>query len=61
MGTYQQEYVLVMGTYLLPLYDVLVVGAYLLPLYKLLKHLSLLLVYDQPDIGVRSGFGVRCL
>ena len=60
MGTYQQEYVLVMGTYMLPLYNVLVMGTYMLPLYnvlligtymlpiyKLLKHLGL-------PIGVRS-------
>ena len=37
MGTYQQEYVLVMGMYLLPLYNVLVIGTYLLPLYELVE------------------------
>ena len=37
MGTYQQEYVLVMGTYMLPLYNLLVMGTYMLPIYVVLE------------------------
>ena len=47
MVTYQQEYVLVMGTYMLPLYDALVIGTYMLPLYGVLEA-------SRPTIGVRS-------
>ena len=36
MGMYQQEYVLVMGTYMLPIYNVLVMGTYMLPIYGVL-------------------------
>ena len=36
MDTYQQEYVLVMGTYILPLDNVLVMGTYMLPRYNVL-------------------------
>ena len=62
MSTYQQEYVLVMGTYMLPLYNVLVMGTYMLPLYGVLeasrpayrRTIGLLSAYDLPAIGVRS-------
>ena len=58
---YQKEYVLVMGTYMLPLYNVLVMGTYMLPLYGVLevswpaywRTIGLLLAYDRPAIGVR--------
>ena len=69
MGTYQQEYLLMMGTYMLPLYNVLVMGTYMLPLYGVLEASrpayrctsGLLLAYDWLAIGVRSAFGVWCL
>ena len=61
--------VLVMGTYMLPLYNVLVMGTYMLPLYGVLeasrpayrRTIRLLSEYDWLAIGVRSAFGVWCL
>ena len=61
MGTYQQEYILVMGTYMLPLYNVLVMVTYMLPLYGILeasrpayrRTIGLLSAYDWPAIGVQ--------
>ena len=62
VGTYQQEYVLMMGTYMLPLYKVLVIGMYMLPLYGVLeaywpayrRMIGLLSAYERPANNVRS-------
>ena len=67
MGTYHQEYVLVMGTYQQGY--VLVMGTYMLPLYGVLeasrpdywRTIGLLSAYDRPAIGVRSAFYRRTI